>query len=85
MVVKCVFFRSMTRSWAELLGETAEFASRVPREDLIDISHSENHKNGVVAVWFWGEETGGEHMYGSQKVQKEDTGKQVALRNCVVQ
>jgi len=53
MKVRSVFFRSGTASWETLFGQAAEFAAGIPREDLINISHSEDENEGVVAVWFW--------------------------------
>ena len=50
-------FRSSISSWETLFAEAAAFADGVGREDLISISHSEDHGKGVVTVWFWGERT----------------------------
>jgi hypothetical protein len=46
-------FSSSTRSWQELFGEAAAFASRLGRGRLINISHSEDDNEGVVTVWYW--------------------------------
>ena len=48
-------FRSSMSSWETLFAEAAAFADTVGRDDLISISHSEDHSDGVVTVWYWGE------------------------------
>lgn len=40
-------------SWAELFDQAAEIATRVGRNRLIGISHSSEHSQGVVTVWYW--------------------------------
>jgi hypothetical protein len=47
-------FRSSFKSWDDLFSEAAAFATRMGRERLISISHSEDSGKGVVAVWYWG-------------------------------
>ena len=60
MRVKYKVFQSHTRSWESLLDEAAAFATSVGRERLIGISHSEGGRdwaaNGVITVWYWGDE-----------------------------
>lgn len=46
-------FRGVFASWPDLFQRAAEFASRLGRERLITISHSEDKEDGVVAVWYW--------------------------------
>lgn len=46
-------FISSTKSWEQLLGDAAEFATEVGRDRLIGISHSEDGNTGVVTVWYW--------------------------------
>jgi hypothetical protein len=46
-------FESSYASWSELFAQASAFASGIPEEDLISISHSADNSNGVVAVWFW--------------------------------
>jgi hypothetical protein len=53
-------FRSTFASWDQLFGEAADFATQIGPERLINISHSANHADGVVAVWYWAEDTGGQ-------------------------
>jgi hypothetical protein len=48
-------FRSSFSSWEALFKEVAEFASALPTDRLISISHSEDQNEGVVCVWFWEE------------------------------
>ena len=40
-------------SWDELFSQAAEFATTLGRERLITISHSADHSDGVVTVWYW--------------------------------
>jgi hypothetical protein len=47
------FIHSFTQSWEDLFGEAAEFAGRLGPGALINISHSEDDNEGVVAVWYW--------------------------------
>ncbi len=54
-VVKFEMFRGVLASWPELFQQAAEFATRVGRERLITISHSEDKEDGVVTVWYWGD------------------------------
>ena len=46
-------FRGSLTSWNTLFDEAAAFASQVGPERLISISHSEDHNDGVVTVWYW--------------------------------
>ena len=56
MRVRFKYFRASFSSWQSLFEEAAEFASKIPRDRLISISHSEDKGDGVVTVWYWGEE-----------------------------
>jgi hypothetical protein len=46
-------FSSNMKSWEQLFGDAAAFAAQVGRDRLIGISHSEDHHEGVVTVWYW--------------------------------
>ncbi len=46
-------FKGTLASWDGLFREAAAFATRVGRDRLISISHSEDQNAGVVTVWFW--------------------------------
>jgi hypothetical protein len=46
-------FRSSFTSWEKLFDEASEFASEIGQERLISISHSADHHEGVVTVWYW--------------------------------
>ncbi len=46
-------FRGTLSSWETLFKEASEFASSVGRERVINISHSCDHSDGVVTVWYW--------------------------------
>ena len=54
MTVRFKVFRGTLATWDELFSEAAAFATRVGRERLITISHSEDQQDGVAAVWYWG-------------------------------
>jgi hypothetical protein len=47
-------FRGTFASWDTLFTQAAEFATKVGKEWLIGISHSEDKDDGVVTVWYWG-------------------------------
>jgi hypothetical protein len=53
MRVHFKYFESSLRSWEELFGEAAEFASEIGPERRISISHSCDQNKGVVTVWYW--------------------------------
>ena len=53
MQVKFQVFKSLTKSWADLCGEAAAFASEKGKERLINISVSEDANEGVIVVWYW--------------------------------
>ncbi|MBN2475565.1 MAG: hypothetical protein JXB62_13215 [Pirellulales bacterium] len=40
-------------SWDELFQRAADFATAIGPERLISISHSADHSDGVVTVWYW--------------------------------
>jgi hypothetical protein len=46
-------FRGTLATWDELFSEAAAFASGVGTERVLNISHSANHGDGVVTVWYW--------------------------------
>jgi hypothetical protein len=46
-------FRSALSSWKDLFEDAAAFASTIPPEWLISISHSADRGEGVVTVWYW--------------------------------
>jgi hypothetical protein len=51
LVVKYEYFHGELRTWDAVFAKAAEFAARIGRERLINISHSHT----VVTVWYWGE------------------------------
>jgi len=57
-VVKFEEFRGVIATWEQLFQQAAEFATKIGRDRLISISHSEDQQDGVIAVWYW-EERGG--------------------------
>jgi hypothetical protein len=46
-------FRGTVANWDELFGEAAAFASEIGTERVLNISHSANHGDGVVTIWYW--------------------------------
>lgn len=54
MKVKFMIFRGTWASWQTLFEQAAAFASKLPPERLISISHSEDKNDGVVTVWYYG-------------------------------
>jgi len=48
-------FRSQWFGWEQLFGEAAAFATSVGPDRLVSISHPEDKKDGVIAVWYWEE------------------------------
>jgi hypothetical protein len=53
MLVKFKIFKSSIKSWPDLCGEAAAFASEQGRDRLINVSVSEDHNDGVIIVWYW--------------------------------
>lgn len=45
-------FRGTWASWAQLFQQAAEFANTLRPDQLISISHSADHQDGVVTVWY---------------------------------
>jgi len=46
-------FRGTFSSWQDLFDQAAAFATEIGPRQLVGISHSEDHSEGVVAVWYW--------------------------------
>ena len=53
MRVEFQMFRGTMISWDNLFREAAEFAGALAPEQLISISHSADHSDGIVTVWYW--------------------------------
>ena len=53
MHVRFKVFTGVFTSWHSLFEQAAAFATAIGPERLIDISHSEDHNEGVVTVWYW--------------------------------
>lgn len=58
-VVRFEVFRGTFATWPQLFEQAANFATRIGRERLISISHSEDKDDGVVAVWYWDDSSHG--------------------------
>ena len=50
-------FRGTFKTWDELFTEASNFANGLGPGQLINISHSVDDGDGVVAVWFWSDGT----------------------------
>ena len=50
-----MFKGGVMKPWEDLLQEATDFASRLGRERLINISHSDSQGRGIVVVWYWGD------------------------------
>ena len=48
-------FQSKVKSWNSLFDKAGAFATKLGKERLINISHSESGANGIVTVWYWEE------------------------------
>ena len=46
-------FRGTLTSWEKLFEEASEFATQRGRDRVLSISHSEDHSDGIVTVWYW--------------------------------
>jgi hypothetical protein len=46
-------FRGTFEIWEELFAEAAHFATETGPERVLSISHSADHHDGVVTVWYW--------------------------------
>jgi hypothetical protein len=46
-------FRGTFETWDDLFGAAAQFATAIGSERVVNISHSANHSDGVVTVWYW--------------------------------
>ena len=48
-------FTAYIKSWETVFQEAADFASSVGREQVVSVSHSEDHNEAIITVWFWDE------------------------------
>jgi len=46
-------YRGLLASWDTLFTQAAAFATTLGPDRVIAISHSTDHNDGVVTVWFW--------------------------------
>ena len=53
MKVRFKQFTAILKSWEKIFGEAAVFATLLPTDRVISISHSADQGEGVVVVWFW--------------------------------
>lgn len=54
--MRCCFkvFRGLLKTWNNLFLEAADFTTTLGPERLITVSHSEDHNEAVITVWYWG-------------------------------
>ncbi len=52
MKVTFKMFRGSFKSWANLFREASDFANTLDEGKLISISHSADHRDGIVTVWY---------------------------------
>jgi hypothetical protein len=57
MNVRYKHFRGVLKSWESLFEEGSKFATSVGKDRLISISHSSDHSEGIVTVWYWEQES----------------------------
>ena len=60
MRVRFKMFKSSMSSWRQMFNDAADFATTLHADRLINISHSADQSQGVVVVWYWGEDVGPE-------------------------
>ena len=53
MSVNYKLFRGTLASWDKLFQQASDFATKLGKEKLINISHSADSGDGVVTVWYW--------------------------------
>jgi hypothetical protein len=53
MKMRCKYFRGSLKSWPELFGQAADFATEIGVDHVISISHACAGSDGTVAVWYW--------------------------------
>jgi hypothetical protein len=46
-------FRGTFATWEKLFAEAAHFVTEIGPERVLSISHSADHSDGVVTVWYW--------------------------------
>jgi len=46
-------FRGTLATWDDLFTQAAGFATVVGPERVVSVSHSADHSDGVVTVWYW--------------------------------
>ena len=56
LIVKYKYFKRILATWDDMFVDAAQFAAHIGRDRLIGISHSHSHYEGVVVVWYWGEQ-----------------------------
>jgi phage baseplate assembly protein gpV len=47
------FHRGTLASWETLFDQAAETSTRVGADSVLAVTHSADHSDGVVTVWYW--------------------------------
>ena len=47
------YFQGAWSNWHTLFQQAAQFASELGPQRVISISHSEDHADGVISIWYW--------------------------------
>jgi len=53
MQMRFKLFRGVIKSWVKMCEEAAEFATLLGPARVVTISHSSDHAEGVITVWYW--------------------------------
>ena len=56
MQVKVQSWKSGFSSWEDMFQDAANFASQLPKNRLINITHSRDEGTSIVAVWYWADD-----------------------------
>jgi hypothetical protein len=51
--IKFKKFKAIVKSWDTVFQEAAEFATTVGPDRVVSISHSSDHGESIVTVWYW--------------------------------
>lgn len=49
----CRVFRGTWTTWDDLFSKASAFANELGPERVLSVSHSADHSDGVVTVWYW--------------------------------
>ena len=46
-------FHALLKSWETVFQEAADFATSLGPDRVVSVSHSEDHNEAIVTVWYW--------------------------------